>query len=164
MHGVSCHLILKCLCVSLHRRVRNELHVQLFINLCIALLLFYLVYIGAQYARNQETVCIIFSTFFHYAFLVVLIAILGEVIFVLLQGTWTPTKHYVILAVVISWGKSHITVVQMLYKCLQHNVICVMVLILFLLQFLSVSLYYIYSATSLYSGVLCGSSSSFILQ
>lgn len=108
VHAVSCYLILKHLCLSLHRRVRNELHVQLFINLCIALLLFYLVYIGAQYARSEETVCIIFSTFFHYAFLVVLIAILGEVTFVLLQGTWSPTKYYVIMAVVISWGKSHI--------------------------------------------------------
>lgn len=105
---MSCNLILKLFCLSLYRRVRNELHVQVFINLCIALLLFYMVYIGAQYARSQETICIIFSTFFHYAFLVVLIAILGEVTFVLLQGTWTPTKHYVILAVVISWGKSHV--------------------------------------------------------
>lgn len=84
------------------RKLRNKDYTPLLVNLYIALILLYMVYIGTQYAANHEISCIVLSTFFHYAFIVVLVAILGEVIQLLFT---TPIKYLVVCVICFTWSK-----------------------------------------------------------
>lgn len=84
------------------RKLRDKDYTPLLANFFIALILLYTVYIGTQYAASQEITCIVLSTFFHYSFLVVLVAILGEVVQLLFT---TPIKYLVVYVMCLTWSK-----------------------------------------------------------
>ena len=88
-----------------NRKLRTQVQVKLFLNLCTALIVLYIIYIGALYARNHTTSCIVFSALFHYVFLVVLIALIGDIVYSLATLTTIPSENYHLFVACISWSK-----------------------------------------------------------
>uniref|UniRef100_A0A1X7ULZ4 G-protein coupled receptors family 2 profile 2 domain-containing protein n=2 Tax=Amphimedon queenslandica TaxID=400682 RepID=A0A1X7ULZ4_AMPQE len=84
-------------------KLRIKTPIQLLVNVCVSLLLLYLMYIGALYARTHENACIVFSSFLHYAFSVSLLSFVGHSIHITLKGCCMPIKHYTLIAVILCW-------------------------------------------------------------
>ncbi|XP_019853400.1 PREDICTED: hemicentin-1-like [Amphimedon queenslandica] len=99
--GVS----LLCITLSLlvhvfSRKLRIKPPIQLLVNVCVSLLLLYLMYIGALYARTQQNACIVFSYLFQYSFSVSLLALLGQMVSVVFLGL---KSTFPIIISIISW-------------------------------------------------------------
>ena len=93
------------LSLSHYRKLRIKPPIQLLVNVCVSLILLYLMYIGALYARTHENACIVFSSFLHYAFSVSLLTFIGHNIHITLKGCCMPIKHYTLIAVILCWGE-----------------------------------------------------------
>lgn len=90
---------------SIYRKLRIKPPVQLFINVCIALVLLYIIYIGALYSRTNDTACTVLSTLLHYTFTVSFLAILVQALYMFLQGVCVPMKRYPLIVIILCWGK-----------------------------------------------------------
>ena len=97
-HSYNCSLYI-------YRKLRTKVHVKLFLNSSAAFILLYIIYIGAMFAQDNTSSCIVFSALLHYAFLVVLTAMLLESSFQFFKQVWKSPDYYPIIAVFITWSK-----------------------------------------------------------
>jgi G protein-coupled receptor 64 len=86
-------------------KMRVELHNHLIVNFFISLLCFSVIYVGVVYAKSNDIACIIFSTFFHYTFLVALLSMLVQFIYTMLQGICTGLRFYSLITIICTWSK-----------------------------------------------------------
>ena len=120
-----------CSTLSHYRKLRIKPPIQLLVNVCVSLLLLYLMYIGALYARTHETACIVFSSFLHYAFSVSLLSFIGHSIHITLKGCCMPIKHYLLIAVILCWGEP-------IFQFIIITLLLLLLLLLLLISFLIV--------------------------
>ena len=90
------------LSLSHYRKLRIKPPIQLLVNVCVSLLLLYLMYIGGLYARTHDNACIVFSYLFQYTFSVSLLALLGQMVSVVFLGI---KSTFPVIISIISWSK-----------------------------------------------------------
>ena len=99
-HSYNCSLY-----IYIYRKLRAKVHVKLFLNSSAAFILLYIIYIGAMFSQDDTSSCIVFSALLHYAFLVVLTAMLLESSLQFFKQVWKSPDYYPIIAVFITWSK-----------------------------------------------------------
>ena len=91
-----------------YRKLQNSEHGQLLMNLSFALMGLYLSFICALHSTPVIGLCAFFSALLQYFFLVTFMSMTAEAInlyFKLVVVLGYKISHYVIKAVIFSWGK-----------------------------------------------------------
>ena len=92
----------------LYRTALDRANAILFINTCSAMIVLYVIYIGAIYAKSNEHTCIVFAALFHYIFLVVVFALMLESGFFFIRRFWEKIERYSSAIAITTWSKYNI--------------------------------------------------------